>query len=99
MAAFVVRIALLYFGDYLLLRLRNVFPKLGPGFGTVQMDRLLAIPLKNGKTEYELDANQPTVVTPCVHSLFPHMGNQPCWYLRRQSEKPIPMAIIPTARP
>jgi hypothetical protein len=23
----------------------------------------------------------------CVHSLFPHMGYQPCWYLSRHSEQ------------
>jgi hypothetical protein len=43
------------------------------------------------KIDYECDAQQPEVTTPCVHSLFPHMGDKPCWYLLRNSHKPIPM--------
>jgi hypothetical protein len=66
-------------------------PKAGEAFGTVQMERLYAIPQKNGKTDYEFDAQQPEVTTPCVHAIFPHMGDAPCWYLQRNSQKPIPM--------
>jgi hypothetical protein len=55
------------------------------------MYRLLAIPLKDGKTEYEFDTQQPEVDAPCVHALFPHLGDSPCWYLQRNSQKPIPM--------
>ena len=36
---------------------------------------------------------------PCVHSLFPHLGLSPCWYLKRNSQKPIPMVIMPWERP
>lgn len=91
---------LLYGGDYLFLRLRIAYPRYGTAFGSVEMDRLLAIPLKSGKTEYELDATQPPATLSCVHALFPHLGNQPCWYLQRKSEKPIVMVIMPaTARP
>ena len=82
---------LVYAGDYLFVRYRMAYPKAGAAFGTVQMERLYAIPQKNGKIDYEFDARQPEVTTPCVHSLFPHMGNRPCWYLRRNSQKPIPM--------
>jgi hypothetical protein len=82
---------LVYAGDYLFVRYRMTFPKNGDASGTVQMERLYAIPQKNGKIDYEFDAQQPEVTTPCVHSLFPHMGNSPCWYLQRNSQKPIPM--------
>jgi hypothetical protein len=91
LAATVLLAALVYAGDYLFLRFRIAYPKAGDAFGTVQMERLYAIPQKNGKIEYEFDARQPEVTTPCVHSLFPHMGNRPCWYLQRNSQKPIPM--------
>jgi hypothetical protein len=91
LAATVLLAALIYAGDYLFLRFRLVYPKAGDAFGTVQMERLYAIPQKNGKIEYEFDARQPEVTTPCVHSLFAHMGNRPCWYLQRNSQKPIPM--------
>lgn len=94
----VVLAAVIYAGDYVALRLRATYPRLGKAFGAVQMERLYAIPLKNGSTEYELDAQQPEVTVDCVHSLFPHMGHSPCWYLRRNSQKPIPMVILISAR-
>lgn len=94
-AAVVLLPLFVYAGDYLLVRLRMGFPKLGSAFDTVQMQRLLAIPLNNGRVEYEFDAQQPVVTVTCVRALFPHMSYQPCWYVRRQSEKPIPMVIVP----
>ena len=48
--------AVVYAGDYVALRLRAAYPRLGKAFGAVQMERLYAIPLKNGGTEYEMDA-------------------------------------------
>jgi hypothetical protein len=90
--------AVAYAGDYVALRLRAAYPRLGGAFGAVKMERLYAIPLKNGGTEYEMDAQQPEVTIDCVHSLFPHMGYNPCWYLRRNSQKPIPMVILISAR-
>ena len=92
-------VAVAYAGDYVALRLRAAYPRLGSAFGWVQMERLYAIPLKNGRTEYELDARQPEVTVRCVHALFPHLGYSPCWYLRRNSQKPIPMVILIAARP
>ena len=95
----VLLFVLLYCGDYDFLRLRIAYPKLGKGLDSVQMERLYAIPLKSGKLEYDFDPRQPDQTVPCSRSLFPHMGYQPCWYLKRQSDKPILMAIIPAARP
>jgi hypothetical protein len=89
--AVMVVLGLVYAGDYLVVRWKKAYPKTGDAFGTVQMERLYAIPQKNGKIDYEFDAQQPEVTTPCVHSLFPHLGNSPCWYLQRNSQKPIPM--------
>jgi hypothetical protein len=89
--ALIAAIALVYVGDYLIVRWKMAHPATAPAFGTIQMYRLLAIPMKDGKTDYELDANQPVILTPCVHALFPHMGNSPCWYLQRNSQQPIPM--------
>ena len=89
--AVIVLLVLVYAGDDIRVRWKMAHPKSGDAFGTVQMERLYAIPQKNGKVEYEFDALQPEVTTPCVHSLFPHMGDTPCWYLRRNSQKPIPM--------
>jgi hypothetical protein len=86
--------AILYSGDYVVLRLRAAFPRLGSPYDSVLMERLYAIPLKNGRTEYEMDARQPEVTVSCVRAVFPHQGYQPCWYLRRNSQKPIPMMVL-----
>ncbi len=91
--------AVVYAGDYAVVRLRAAYPRLGNAFGAVQMVRLLAIPLKNGRVDYELDAQQPEATVTCVRALFPHLGYQPCWYVRRQSQKLIPMVILVSARP
>jgi hypothetical protein len=99
LAATLLLLGLVYAGDYLFVRYRTAYPKAGDAFGTVVMERLYAIPQKNGATEYEFDARQPEVNTPCVHSLFPHVGLSPCWYLKRNSQKPIPMVIMPLERP
>jgi len=42
-----------------------------------------AVPQKSGKTEFIF--NEPVVQT-CVHALFPHAGNVPCWYLQKHTE-------------
>jgi hypothetical protein len=90
-ACALILLALVYAGDYAVLRYRIARGKNDEAFGTVTMERLYAIPQKSGKTEYEFDAQQPEVTLPCVHSLFPHASQSPCWYLRRNSQKPIPM--------
>jgi hypothetical protein len=86
--------AIVYGVDYGALRLRAAYPRFGGAYDSVHITRLLAIPLKSGRTEYELDARQPEVTVTCVRTLFPHQGYQPCWYVRRNSEKPIPMMIM-----
>jgi hypothetical protein len=89
-------VAVAFVLDYMVLRAKMMFPKLGAATGTVQMTRLYAIAQKNGRVEYELDANQPEVTMPCVHSLFPHLGSRPCWYLQQNATKPIPVLIFPS---
>jgi hypothetical protein len=79
---FVVGLAALYGGDYLTIRAR-VWKGMAP-FGTVQIERYAAVHEKNGKTEFIFD--QPETGT-CVHSIFPHLGYAPCWYLNRHAEK------------
>ena len=74
---------LLYAADYLILRARM------PGsIGAVQVQPYYAVPQKDGKTEFIL-ADPET--ESCVHSLFPHMGDQPCWYLSGKKQKRIDM--------
>ena len=91
-------VAILYVADYAAIRFRVGYPRFGSAYDSVQVMRLYAIPLKNGRTEYELDALRPLETVTCVRSLFPHFGYEPCWYVRRNSQKPIPMMILASAR-
>jgi hypothetical protein len=75
-----VSLMLIYLADYLLLRLRH------QPLGNVTIQRYDAIAQKNGKTEFDFE--DPTTQV-CVHSLLPHLGYQPCWYLARHSEQRI----------
>ena len=71
---------ILYIADYAMIRF-------GPNpFGSVIVSRYYVIPKKNGKTEFLFQAPE---LQKCVHSLFPHQGYPPCWYLSRRPEQPI----------
>jgi hypothetical protein len=76
--------ALVYAADYLLLRYR-IATNHGP-FGTVTVRPYYAVPQKNHKTEFLFDDPQDET---CVHSLFPHLGDQPCWYLSTHKDQRI----------
>ncbi len=72
----------LYCGDYL--SLRYEIPKGRPMFGSVRVDHFQAVPLKNGKNEYDpIGSEQVT----CTRSLFPQLGDAPCWWLKRHREQ------------
>ncbi len=77
---------ILYFGDDLSLRYR--IPKGREQFGVVSVQRYYAVGLKSGKTEFMFLG--PKNLT-CVHSLFPHFGYTPCWYLNRNKVQRIEM--------
>ena len=47
---------------------------------TVTVNRMMEVPLKNNKTEYDYVG---TFDEPCSISLFPQNGMQACWKLRR----------------
>jgi len=75
---------LIYTSDDLTLRYRMVRNR-NP-FGSVTVRRYYAVREKNGKTEFMF--NPPENQT-CVHSLFPHSGCLPCWYLSKHTEQRI----------
>ena len=60
-------------------------------YETLTAPRLFAIAEKGNKTEYQIDADQPTQTVTCVHALFPHGGYSPCWRVQRALHQPIPM--------
>jgi hypothetical protein len=75
----------LYLGDYLFLSLRI---HRGNAFGSVTVRRYYAVLQKSGKIEFlHADPQDQN----CVHSLFLHMGDEPCWYLLHHTEQRIDM--------
>ncbi|MBV9764542.1 MAG: hypothetical protein JOZ48_06825 [Acidobacteriaceae bacterium] len=82
----ILSIAAVYIADYLLLRFR-IATNRNP-YGTVTIQPYYAVPQKDGKTEFLFDDPQNQT---CVHSLFPHVNDDPCWYLSRKKEKRINM--------
>jgi hypothetical protein len=77
-------VALLYLSDYGWLFIRA--HSNGQAFGSVTLDTIYAVKLKNGKTEFDYAGPQNVE---CVRSLLPHYGDQPCWYASRKKEQQI----------
>jgi hypothetical protein len=93
-----IAVAIVYAGDFASVRMRMTHSKPNDPFETVTSLRILAIGEKGGKTEYDVDPVQPQQTGVCVHALFPHSGDLPCWYLKKKFAQPIPMAIFPFAK-
>jgi hypothetical protein len=73
-----------YVCDYFSVRYRIL--KNRDPFGVVKIQRYYAVRLKDGKTEFVF---QEPEIQVCVHSLFPHFGCSPCWYVKRRNVKRI----------
>jgi hypothetical protein len=82
-------IAFTYVVDYVVLRVRMLHATATVPLEHLTRHRLLAIKVKNGTYEYELDEVNPTEILTCVDTLFPHLGDQPCWYLKPRLDQPI----------
>lgn len=80
--------AALYLADFGYFRYRLSKNTSGDPLRNEQVQPLYAIPHKDGREEYVFGPKQ--TVT-CVRSIFPHMGNTPCWYLERNAQRPIQM--------
>lgn len=72
--AIVALAALLYAGDWMTFRVRR-----GP-MGVIQVNQLLATPLKGNKMEYDFMG---VVPVNCSRSIFPQKGNDACWWVNR----------------
>ena len=72
----------LYAGDYLLLKER--IHKGQEPFDTVQVESYSAVPEKNNRVEFFYDEPE---TEECVRALFPHSGDNPCWYVKRHRDK------------
>jgi hypothetical protein len=85
-AVAILLLAVAYSGDYLSVRYR--IPKSRNPYGVVRIRQSYAVTMKDGKTEYLFD---PPADQPCLHSLFPHFGYPPCWYLQRRTSQQVKM--------
>jgi hypothetical protein len=92
--ALILVVAVAYGYDFASVRRRMSAQKPGDPFDVVTYPHLLAIPQKGNKVDYELDAQSPMETESCVHSLFPHYGYTPCWYILRKSKSPTQMMIV-----
>ena len=75
---------LLYAGDYISIAYR--IPHGRQQFGSVEVQKLLAVPQKDRKIQYIAD---PPQEQQCVYSLFPQLGLAPCWYASRHATQTI----------
>jgi hypothetical protein len=73
-------LVVLYAGDYAVLRLRIALHGTNSVVSSVTF--FYAAPLNGGKVSvfYDQPQNQP-----CTRSLFPQLGNAPCWYLQHRT--------------
>lgn len=74
-------LAVLYAGDWAVHRYRVSH---GTAIDTVQVSMMTAVPLKNGKYEFDYAGTGPVE---CVRSIFPWDNDDPCWWVRRHPEK------------
>ena len=86
LAATIVLLAVVYAGEDLILRYR-VGRKDPAVFDSVIVYDEGEV--KGGKVEYYMDQPQPQT---CVHAMFPHFGDAPCWYLTRHTLRRIALS-------
>jgi len=86
-----IALAAVWVADAAWFYVRRSYPRAGNASGSVHRVRLLAIPDKGNKVEFQVDALQPEEDVPCASSIFPHGGQNPCWYVVRHAKDPIPM--------
>jgi hypothetical protein len=70
---------LLWLADWTVWRIRVSH---GGGYDNVQVNQILLTPLKNHRMKAD---EQSTASQPCTRSIFPHGGDDACWWLRRHA--------------
>jgi len=85
-AALLILAGAVYAGDFASVRFH--IPRRRQLYSVVKVQPYYAVRLKDNKTEFYFLDPQNEV---CVHSLFPHFGHRPCWYVSRHTQKRIDM--------
>lgn len=80
--AVIALVALVYAADYAILRYRVSANK--AAFDTITVKPYYSVPRKDNKVEYLPDDPEDET---CVNSLFPHLGDSPCWYLKTHTKQ------------
>jgi hypothetical protein len=88
----VVLFAALYGADYAIAKIR-VAKNASGSLESVKVQPLYIIPHKDSRAEYVF--GDPQMKT-CLHSIFPHFGYGPCWYVKRNLQPTVSMTIVPT---
>lgn len=87
----IVLLGIVWAGDYL-----NARGRVGndaSGFvETVKVQPMYIIPHKDSRAEYVFGDPQ---MVKCLHSIFPHFGDSPCWYVKKHAQPAVPMTILP----
>ena len=88
--AAIAAMVVLYGGDYIAAK-RGVAKNQSAWIESVKVQPMYIIPHKDSKAEYVF--GEPQMVT-CLHSIFPHFGYNPCWYVKKNAQPAVPMMII-----
>jgi hypothetical protein len=86
-------ILIVWLGDWAVWHLRVWH---GGGYDTVQVTQLLLTPLKNHRVKAD---EQSTADQPCARSIFPHGGDDPCWWLRRHATEVQNASLVTPQQP
>lgn len=78
-------LAILYVGDYVVAKDR-VSKNPSASLEAVKIQPMYIIPHKDSRAEYVF--GDPETQT-CVHSIFPHFGYNPCWYVKKNTQPTI----------
>lgn len=87
----IVLLGVLYAGDYVSAKHRILKNTPGDPLEAVKIQPMYVIPHKDGQAEYVF--GDPQTQT-CLHSLFPHLGYSPCWYVKKHTQQTVPMTIF-----
>ncbi|MFZ3340589.1 MAG: hypothetical protein WA213_06880 [Terriglobales bacterium] len=81
LAAAILTAAIAWTSDDLLLRRKIARDE---AYGEVNVQQRYAVHLKNKQVEYR---SVKPYLEECVHSLFPHEDESPCWYVEKYADR------------
>ena len=92
--AAIALLVLSFCGDYLVAKYR-VSKNPSGSLEAVKIQPMYIIPHKDSRAEYVF--GDPQTQT-CVHSIFPHFGYSPCWYVKKNTQPVISGFVYPDRR-